>query len=80
MLKPVSDYDEKNGTDCLSLLRLYVENDSSVIAVAEKSGVHRNTVNNRIKLIRELLGYELTEKRKAELILAFQIKDILKFI
>ena len=80
VLKPVADYDEKNGTDCLELLKLYVENDSSVITVAEMSGVHRNTVNNRIKLIRELLGYELTEKRKAELILAFQIKDILNFI
>lgn len=80
VLKPIADYDEKNGTDCLELLKLYVENDSSVIAVAEMSGVHRNTVNNRIKLIRELLGCELTEKRKAELILAFQIKDILNYI
>ena len=80
VLKPIADYDEKNGTDCLKLLRLYVESDCSVIYVAEKSGVHRNTVNNRIKLIRELLGYDFTEKRKAELILAFQIKDILKFI
>ena len=80
VLKPIADYDEKNGTDCLRLLRLYVENDSSVIAVAEISGVHRNTVNNRIKLIRELLEYELTENKKAELILAFQIKDILSFI
>lgn len=80
VLKPIADYDEKNGTDCLELLKLYVESDSSVIAVAEMSGVHRNTVNNRIKLIRELLGYELTEKRKAELMLAFQIKDILNFI
>lgn len=80
VLKPVADYDEKNGTDCMELLRLYVESDCSVIYVAEKNRVHRNTVNNRIKFIRELLGYELTEKRKAELVLAFQIKDILKFI
>lgn len=80
VLKAVTEYDQKNGTDCLELLRLYVESDCSVITVAGKSGVHRNTVNNRVKLIRELLGYEFTEKRKAELILAFQIKDILKFI
>lgn len=80
VLGPLLDYDEKNGGSCLKLLRLYVECDCSVITVAEKSGVHRNTVNNRIKLIRELLGYDLTEKRKAEIIIAFQIKDILKFI
>lgn len=80
VLRPVLEYDANNGTDCTKLLRLYVENDCSVITVAEKNSVHRNTINNRIKQIRELLGYELTEKRKAELMLAFQIKDILKFI
>lgn len=80
VLEAVIKYDAENGTDCVELLRLYINNDCSVIAVAEKSNVHRNTVNNRIKLIRELLGYELTEKRKAELILAFQIKDLLNFI
>lgn len=80
VLNAIVEYDKKNGTDYMELLRLYIENDCSVIAVAEKSGVHRNTINNRIKLIREILGYDLTEKRKAEFILAFQIKDILKFI
>jgi len=48
--------------------------------VAEKSGVHRNTVNNRIKQIRDLLGSTLTEKKKAELVLAFKIKDLIEFI
>ena len=54
--------------------------DCSVSTVAEKSGVHRNTVNNRIKQIRELLGGALTEKKKAELVLAFKIMDLIKYI
>ena len=80
VLGPVVRYDEENNTDCTSLLRLYIECDCSVNVTAEKSGVHRNTVNNRIKQIKEILGFELTEKKKAELIIAFRIEDLLKFI
>ncbi len=80
VLSPVTRYDEKNDSDCTELLRLYIECDCSVISAAEKSGVHRNTVNNRIKQIRGLLGSSLTEKKKAELVLAFKIKDLIEFI
>ena len=79
-LSPVIRYDKQNGTDCTELLKLYIECDCSVSTVAEKSGVHRNTVNNRIKQIRELLGSALTEKKKAELVLAFKIMDLIKYI
>ncbi len=80
ILSAIIRYDEENNTDCTELLKLYIECDCSVNAVAEKSGVHRNTVNNRIKQIRDLLGSTLTEKKKAELVLAFKIKDLIKFI
>ncbi len=80
ILSAIIRYDEENNTDCTELLKLYIECDCSVNAVAEKSGVHRNTVNNRIKQIRDILGSTLTEKKKAELVLAFKIKDIIKFI
>ncbi len=80
VLGPVLAYDEKNLTDCTELLKLYIECDCSVNAAAEKSGVHRNTVNNRIKQIKEILGFELSEKNKAELIIAFRIRDLIKFI
>ena len=80
VLSAIIRYDEENNTDCTELLKLYIECDCSVNTVAEKSGVHRNTVNNRIKQIRDLLGSTLTEKKKAELVLAFKIKDLIKFI
>lgn len=79
-LEPILSFDDKNNTDYTELLRLYLENECSVMAVAEKTGVHRNTINNRLKQIRELLGDSLSEKKKAELMLAFQIKDLIKFI
>ena len=80
VLSAVIRYDEENDTDLTGLLKLYIECDCSVNATAEKSGVHRNTVNNRIKQIRELLGGALTERKKAELVLAFKIRDLIKFI
>ncbi|MBC8534858.1 helix-turn-helix domain-containing protein [Clostridiales bacterium NSJ-40] len=42
--------------------------------MAEKSGVHRNTVNNRIKQIRDLLGSTLTEKKKLSLYWHLKLK------
>ena len=80
VLAPLTDYDQKNHADCTKLLRLYIEADCSVNAAAEQSGVHRNTINNRMKLVRTLLGGELTEKRKAELLLAFRITDLLRLL
>ena len=80
VLAPVLAYDEAHGTDCADLLRTYIAHDCSVNAVAESGGVHRNTVNNRMKHIRTLLGGELTESRKAELLLAYQIMDLLPYL
>ena len=80
VLSAVIRYDEENDADLTGLLKLYIECDCSVNATAEESGVHRNTVNNRIKQIRELLGGALTERKKAELVLAFKIRDLIKFI
>ncbi|WP_430472463.1 helix-turn-helix domain-containing protein [Yeguia hominis] len=57
--------------DCKNI---YIECDCSVNTVAEKSGVHRNTVNNRIKQIRDLLGSTLTEKKKLSLYWHLKLK------
>lgn len=80
VLSPISTYDKHNKTDYEKTLREYLDNGGSVKAVAEKSGVHRNTINYKIKQIREIFNLELSEREKAELILAFRIKDLLKYI
>jgi|GEM_PF-2007891 len=49
-------YDLVNGTDYLETIRAYLENEKSVQAVAESLYIHRNTVNYRIKKIKELFN------------------------
>ena len=64
-------------TDYLGTLRLYLENDSSIAEVARITYVHRNTVNYKIKKIKEILGCELTQKDKLELMLAFMAEKLI---
>lgn len=71
------DHDEKNDGDCAELLRCYFENDCSVKEVAEIFGVHRNTVNYKLKQIRELLGSEFSDEDKMNLLLAFRAQELL---
>lgn len=49
------DYDKKHNTKFKEILRLYLENNKSIQAVSDISYVHRNTVNYRIKKIKEIL-------------------------
>ncbi|URN85910.1 PucR family transcriptional regulator [Acetobacterium wieringae] len=59
-------------------LRLYLEYDGSIQAVAEASFTHRNTINYRMKKIRQILQMELvTMDEKFQLQLAFLIRDYL---
>lgn len=71
------DYDAKNNTDCAELLRCYFENDCSVKEVADIFGVHRNTVNYKLKQIRELLDSSFSDEDKMNLLLAFRAKELL---
>ncbi|MEO1816816.1 MAG: helix-turn-helix domain-containing protein [Acetobacterium sp.] len=41
-------------------MRLYLEHDGSIQAVADASFTHRNTINYRMKKIRQLLNMDLT--------------------
>ncbi len=71
------DYDEKNNTDYMATLRLYLENDSSIAEVAKQTFVHRNTVNYKIKKIKEILKCEFNQSDKLKLMLAFSIEKII---
>lgn len=76
----ICTYDKKNGTDYGKILRQYLESDSSVKTVADANNVHRNTVNGRIKQIKEIFSLELTNEQKINIMLAFHIKDIIDYI
>ncbi|MEA4816331.1 MAG: PucR family transcriptional regulator ligand-binding domain-containing protein [Lachnospiraceae bacterium] len=78
MLGKLEQYDMENGTDLIGFLESYLENNGSPQLVAEQHFVHRNTVNNQIKKIEKITGYNLLnldEKLKCKV--CFLIKDIL---
>lgn len=75
----LEDFDSQHKADLTNTLRLYLENDGSIQAVADGAFTHRNTINYRMKKIRSLLNTELTTMEdKFNYQLAFLIKDYLE--
>ncbi|WP_319402346.1 PucR family transcriptional regulator ligand-binding domain-containing protein [uncultured Anaeromusa sp.] len=71
-------YDAVHSTDYLEVLRCYLEQDGSVQAVAKLTYVHRNTINYKLKKIRELTGCDLAgSEDRLQLMLALKIKEVL---
>lgn len=76
-LDEIIAYDNEYKTDYAKILYEYIMCDGSVIAVADNYGIHRNTVNTKIKNIKSIFNIELTGEKKTELLLAFKIKKLL---
>nr|WP_320147795.1 PucR family transcriptional regulator ligand-binding domain-containing protein [uncultured Anaeromusa sp.] len=71
-------YDAAHRTDYLEVLRCYLEQDGSVQAVAKLTYVHRNTINYKLKKIRELTGCDLAgSEDRLQLMLALKIREVL---
>ena len=76
-LGPLFEYDEKNSTDFSATLRCYLYSDGSIQSVASVQNVHRNTINYKMKLIREILKTELHNEDKMNYMLAFRVSEML---
>ena len=74
-LDEIIAYDREYKTDYAKILYEYLICDGSVMAVADNYGLHRNTVNTKIKNIKSLFNIEFTGEKKTELLLAFKIKN-----
>jgi len=62
----------------MSFLHMYLINNGSQSILAEKQYIHRNTVNNQLKKIENITGYNpLNLDEKLRLYLGFFIKDIM---
>ncbi len=72
--------DKEKNTDYCVILRKYLELNGSVLEVASQTGVHRNTVNYKIKAIREILGREFDDYTKNMLMIAYLIEDVLVYM
>lgn len=70
-------FDVERNADYCDTLRLYLTHNGSVNEVAEAAGVHRNTINIKMRAIRDVLGHELDDGAKSSLILAFLIEEVL---
>ncbi|WP_407311380.1 PucR family transcriptional regulator [Desulfosporosinus sp. SB140] len=70
-------YDKKNQTDYLFTLKCYLDYNASVQEVAKETYVHRNTINYKIKKIKEILQCDLDYQDGLKLLLAFHIKELL---
>ena len=71
------DHDREHGTDLAHVLRVYLESNSSVNEAAAIEKVHRNTVNSKIRTVKELLGSELDDVCKSRLLVAYLTDDVL---
>lgn len=76
-LGKIKAYDSEHDSDLARILRVYIENNSSVNEVAAIEKVHRNTINSKIRAVKELLGSELDDICKSRLLIAFLINDVL---
>lgn len=76
-LEPLVDYDARKGTDYTKILRIYLENQSSVNEVSALTYMHRNTINYRLSRMKEILNIEMDEEDKMSLRIAFLIRELL---
>lgn len=78
LLGKLADYDAAYNTDYMDTLKCYLENDASVQAVSKLTYVHRNTINYKLRKIKEIMGCNIAGvEDRLKIMLAFKIKDIL---
>ena len=79
MLGELETYDKEHNSQYIDTLRSYIENDRSLIRVAQDKFIHRNTVNYRIQNIKKIIGCELSSMEELfPYQVAFYIRDMEK--
>lgn len=69
-------FDNSNDSDYVPTLKVYLECSGSVLRTAERLGVHRNTVNYKLKGVRDILGITLDEEDRMNLLMAFHVLEV----
>ncbi len=77
-INKIIEYDTMHNTDYLDTLKCYLENNGSIKQVSMKINVHRNTINYKMKMIREIFDIKLDYDDISKFWLAFNIKEILE--
>jgi len=77
VLGRIQAYDTLHHSDYDAVLACYIRNNGSIQKAAEEMGVHRNTVNYKIKNIRELFGLKLDNEDIMRLGTAYCCREVL---
>ena len=76
LLRPIKEYDESERSDYMKTLRAYMKCSGSVQDAADLLGIHRNTVNNKIRFIKENFGLSFDYAGIAAIVTALAIDEI----
>lgn len=77
-LGKLTEYDEKNGTDYHHFMLTYMECNGHQGDVSQKLFIHRNTVNNYLKKVEEIMEIDLASwEGRAKLYTAYCIERLL---
>jgi len=60
-IRRLQEYDEKNQTSLLKTLHYFLQEDSNVYQAAKQLFIHPNTMNYRLKRIREISGLDVKD-------------------
>lgn len=73
--------DQETGSECLKILKIYLEENGNIQEVAAKCFLHRNTVAYHLKKISEITGKNLGETRnRTQWELAYLIRNLRKLL
>jgi len=77
-LGAIENYDRENSTQLVETLRMYLNCNGSVNETATRMYTHRNTINYRMRKVRELFPFDMDDPDSAFILkMAFYIKDYL---
>ena len=73
-------YDDANGTDFCDFAFAYAQNDCNIVKTADATQLHRNTVYNKLKRIKELFDIDLNDTSlQRELLFSSQVIHYARF-
>jgi hypothetical protein len=77
VLDKLREYDQKNHTELLQSLKVFLENDGNTFVAAKKIHVHPNTLSYRLKRIQEISGMDLKDpKQKTNIYIDLLLEDL----
>ena len=76
LLGKIKEYDRTHDSDYLETLRVFMRHNGSVQNTAAELKIHRNTVNNKMRLIRERFGFDFGYECVTALTIAFILDEL----